>query len=1015
MVKEKSKWLIRSPKEGAQGPFSTEEIVKKIKINVLSGEEEIASYPDGDWVSLSKQIEFYDALIEALENPLTTGDPEHKKMLAETIIQFRQGLNPGTRPKPKPIKEISNESDLGNAFDLPDIPQPNTELKKGMRSLVRHEKKSQKENKKKLWQKALAPSDLKKSGINSPAHLGPSSHGPNDFSHFQNAPLNPSIELKNIEAIKGKERKRLWFYFTISIFVLIAGLLYLSPDTKQKKPGWSLIVPSRGKITLTDAEVKRLKVSALSKIRTGEVEDLLDAQLYLVAIAESGPKDLESLGLLCSVQYLLWPYTEQSTLDLKAVTQANQIIRSANPISSYSDACQAIFLWVKGQPNDARGVLEKTLDQTLEQRFVVYPFLYVMKADMLEDSQNYMNAEAYYREAYKTFPEWLWPQFGLGRTLLKQGKSNEARTTFENMLKQARDSKAALYGYAMAEVSEKRDLGKALNYFSAAFLIQRKLPRAFHVEALTEFAKMLLVKGDKAKALEVVERGLDLSPSNKTLREYLINLGGQEKELGKNGAAELVLLGDQFNRNGDYLAAQAQFKAAFDLDPTNANIALKTAKSLWELNQAREAHVWLDKAIKIDRKLLSAYALKADYYSQKYNFVDAHRILSEASRNAPNNFDILKAQAQVEYRKKNMSGSSLFAEKAMKIYDSDVELLTLLANININIVLNSPSRTEEEQERSRKAMELAKKYSGKAVDLEPGWPEAQLTFARFILAEQNSTRSENYLKELIRNFPYSIDYRLGLAEFYEAQEQFKLAIEIYMQVGSSDEKNKKAQMGLARSYHALNEYNKAKTHYLEAAVIDPSDVEPLFATAQLELESATGAKAELTIRKALVKFKTVKEINPNYPRVSYFLARCFYELGLFAEAVEAVKDEKAKNPNLADPYLLAAEIFDKKGQFKDCAAEYSQALRLRSNSADLFIKTASCYRKSESLDIAQDMVDMAVSRERGFPGIYKEQGYINEKKGMLKEAKKSFELYLELSPNALDRKEIQSKISELDR
>ena len=526
---------------------------------------------------------------------------------------------------------------------------------------------------------------------------------------------------------------------------------------------------------------------------------------------------------------------------------------------------------------------------------------------------------------------------------------------------------------------------------------------------------MLLIKGDKIKALEVVERGLDLSPSNRTLREYLINLGGQEKELGKNGAAELVLLGDQFNRNGDYLAAQAQFKAAYDLDPTNAIIPFKAAKSLWELNQAREAHLWLDKAIKIDRKMLSAYALKADYYSQKYNFVEAHRVLSEASRSSPNNFDILKAQAQVEFRKNNLKGSALFAEKAMRLYDSDVELLTMLADINISIVLNSPSRTEEEQERNRKAMELAKKYSGKAVDLEPGWPEAQLTFARFILAEQNATRSENYLKELIRNFPYSIDYRLGLAAFYESQEQFKQAIEIYKQVGNSDEKNKMAQLGLARSYHALNEYDKAKKHYLEAAVLDPSDVEPLFATGQLELDSATGAKAELTIRKALSKFKTVKEINPNYPRVSYYLARCFFELGLFTEAIDSIKDEKVKNPNLADPYLLAAEIFEKKGQYKDCAAEYSQALKLRSNSADLFIKTASCYRKSESMDIAQDMVDMAVSRERGYPGIYKEQGYINEKMGKPKEAKKSFELYLELSPNALDRKEIQSKISELER
>ena len=998
----------------------TEEIIQKIKAGIFSGEEAVAAYPDGDWKELSKELVFYDALIESLENPKVGNDQTSKKMQAETVIQFHQGRNPnsGKRKGPPPPPNVMPDGNPSeDALDLPNV-GPNTKFQKEMKSMFRNEIKKT-EEKKKSFEKGLAISkDSKRKN-----RYHPPEKKKNELTQYQQKKISPAlaapppdndIELKSIDNLKKQERTKLWFWFIVVICLMVGGLLVLTPDQKPKKTGWSLIVPTRGKITLTDADVKKLKINALGKIRTGNIEDLLDAQLYLVAVAESGPTDLESLGLLCSVQYLLWPYTQQSTTDLKAVSQTTQIIRTANPISSYSDACQSIFLWVKGQPNDARGLLEKTLDQKLEKRFIVYPFLYVMKADILEDSQNYMNAEAYYRESCKSFPEWLWPQFGLARTLLKQNKLNDARAIFDGMLKTSRNSKSALYGSALAEVGEKKNLDKAINFFSAGFMINRKLPRGFHVEALTEFARILILKGDKQRAIEVVERGLDLSPSNRTLREMLVNLGGQEKELGKNGAAELVLLGDQFSRNGDYLAAQAQFKAAYDLDQTNAMIPIKVAKSLWELNQARESQLWLDKAIKIDRKLYQAYALKADYYSQKYNFIEAHRILTEGMRHGSNNFDLLKAQAQVEYRKKNMTGSSLFAEKAMKLYDSDVELLTLLANININIVLNAPSRTEEEQDVRRKALELAQKYSGKAVDLEPGWPDAQLTFARFVLAEQNATRSENYLKELIRNFPYSVDYRIGLAEFYESQEQYKLAIEIYKLIGNSDERNKKAQLGLARCYRELNEYSKAQKHYLEAAVIDPSDVEPLFATGQLQLESATGPKAESTIRQALAKFKTVKEINPNYPRVSYYLARSHFELGQFTEAIQFIKDEKTKNPNLADPYLLAAEIFEKKSQFKDCAAEYSQALKLRSNSADLFIRTAGCYRKSDSLDIAQDMVDMAMGRERGYPGIYKEQGYINEKKGLRKEAKKSFELYLELSPNALDRKEIQSKINELE-
>ncbi len=128
-------------------------------------------------------------------------------------------------------------------------------------------------------------------------------------------------------------------------------------------------------------------------------------------------------------------------------------------------------------------------------------------------------------------------------------------------------------------------------------------------------------------------------------------------------------------------------------------------------------------------------------------------------------------------------------------------------------------------------------------------------------------------------------------------------------------------------------------------------------------------------------------------------------------AIEMIKEEKTKNPNLAEPYILAAEVFDRKAQYKECAAEYSYAIKLRSSLADLYVKAATCYRKSDAIDIAQDMLDIAKQKESGFPNIYREQGYVFEKKGLAQQATEAFRLYLELSPNATDRAEIESRIS----
>jgi tetratricopeptide (TPR) repeat protein len=126
--------------------------------------------------------------------------------------------------------------------------------------------------------------------------------------------------------------------------------------------------------------------------------------------------------------------------------------------------------------------------------------------------------------------------------------------------------------------------------------------------------------------------------------------------------------------------------------------------------------------------------------------------------------------------------------------------------------------------------------------------------------------------------------------------------------------------------------------------------------------------------------------------------------------MDLVKEEKVKNPNIADPFLLSAEIFYRKEQYKECAAEYSMAIKLRPSSAELYVKSSICYRKSDAIDIAEDMLIIAKQKESGYPDIYREQGYIDEKRGKARDAKENFEKYLELSPNAPDRQLVESRI-----
>jgi len=133
------------------------------------------------------------------------------------------------------------------------------------------------------------------------------------------------------------------------------------------------------------------------------------------------------------------------------------------------------------------------------------------------------------------------------------------------------------------------------------------------------------------------------------------------------------------------------------------------------------------------------------------------------------------------------------------------------------------------------------------------------------------------------------------------------------------------------------------------------------------------------------------------------------------QVLQETRLEKANNPNLADAYLLAAEAYMGLKQYNLCASEYQQAIKLRPQSATIYVKMAKCYRRAGSLDAAMAMLTKAASEESGLADIYKEQGAIYETKGEVDLAIESYNQYFVLDPNAPDRAQIEQRIMSLQR
>ncbi|WP_373998627.1 tetratricopeptide repeat protein [Bdellovibrio bacteriovorus] len=957
-------WVVKTRNGQVKGPYSTEAILRMIGEGVFSGQEMISKLPDGQWTLISKEPAFYDKLLEALEGIVDVDPKKAQKMEAETVI-----VQP-PRPSAKTNTQIPTPTPDSFANIKIDKPKQQVDI------------------------------------YETPAYVPPAAK----ISSVSNAGSGKSdsvIELSNVDNMEGGElRKNLKLPFIILIAVVVIGgaLLFWDsgPDDGSKI---HLLAPGKSANTLSDQAVKEKLNEALFAMEQDTFDSYVSAQNKLVSLVEGAPMNIEVRALLCVVYKELWPFAVQDAQDIKTVATATQSTRALNVVSPFGQVCEAVKLMTSGRYKEAKGVVEATLESS--EPFSLLPVLYAFKAELLDGERDFNNAMPYYEKAAQLWDKWLGPQVALGRVFFEQGDFTSSSAILNNVIKKNPKHREAKILLGIVEYRGFKKSDTAYSYLSTALDAKGKVSQLVEADGYSVLSEIFVLRGEKKKALEAAQKGFALNPNNSELRQLVIRLGGSDKVKGDKGRNnELLYLGDQYVRQGDFLAAQAEFKAAFEVDPKNGTAAMKAAKCLWQLNQSFEAIEWLNKAIKAEPKLVSAYVLQADYMSQRFDFVGATQILTNAIRIAPNNYEVLRGLALLEFRKNNMVGTVNYALRAVKAYDGDIETHILLSKANALLARSIIPLNKKEIERKENAAKDAIRYATKAVEIDATNPEAQITYAK-MLAQTNGVDSGiNYLNELIKRFSYTLDYRVALAEVYKSEDRYSQSKEIYERVVEADPKNKKAWLGLGESEKALGLNDKALKAFLSAAVLDPTDGEALFQAGKLYLETSR-------FEEAIQQFKRVQRLNPNYPRTHYYIGKAAFSSGDFTTALEASKSEKKLNPNVADSYILAAEVYTARKQFAECAAEYSQAMKLRPQGADIYVKSATCYRQSGSLEVAEDMLALASSRESGFAEIYREQGAIYELKGDARSAAQAYNKYLGLSPNAPDRVEIENKLSRL--
>ncbi|MFP5518654.1 MAG: tetratricopeptide repeat protein [Bdellovibrionia bacterium] len=949
-------WVLRSQTGKVKGPYSTHAIMQMIEKGQLLGSEQISEVPNGQWTELSRVPHFYDKILEQLEGDIKPADPAEQKQREETVIQ------------PPPQKE-NDESILRKAKvdsviaptplpRKPEVPESKTQVKTNTQSV---------------------------------------------------------IELKSLPNFKKEELKKN-FIMPGAILLLIGLLGYLlfgdskGGDSSNKI---SLIGPTEVRNDLDAEEIKLKLNEALLEIESDEFKSYLRAQNLLVSIVENSQQlprqqQLEARALLCTVYKQLWPHTKQSAQDIQVVKNVRDTTRALDVTSPYGDICEIVRVTTQSSLKEIKATIDAVFAKKLTG-FNMLPVLYQMKGELLDIEKDYLNATGFFTSSIQLWPKWNRPQVDLAYVLMKSKKNEElsrAAQLLRSVLEKNPQHKTARYLLGIMEYEDHRNNDNAFEQLSLGVESEDRASISLEIKAYQIYANLLLARGEKSSALDYAQKALALNPNSPELKELVLRLGGDDKSVGKSNHLQMLYMGEVYEKQGDCLAAQAEYKAAFEVDNKNGLAALKAGKCLWQINQSFEAIEWLKKAIRAEPKLVSSYVTLADYLSQRYDFVAATQVLASANRENPKSYEVMKGFALLEYRKGNLRGAIDYAKRSSAIYDGDIETFIILSKASAELAAASLAVSKTDIDKRRVLAEEAFRFATKAIEMGPTDVQAQINYANVTSLVQGSGTGIRHLEEKIRAFGFEIEYKVALGELLMKEEKYTDSQKIFEGVIAVDRRNKKAWLGLGISQRARGQNSQALKSFIEAAILDPTDVEGSFQAGKIYYETDV-------FDKAIEQFQRVNKINPNYPRAHYFIGKTALASGNYDLAIEAAKKEQQLNPQLADPYILMGEVYAVRGQYADCANAYSQAIKFRPQGAITYVRAAECYRQSGSVDIAEDMLDLALARENGLADIYRELGVIYELKGDFRGAYEAYNKYLGLSPNAPDKMMIDSKMQSL--
>ncbi len=159
---------------------------------------------------------------------------------------------------------------------------------------------------------------------------------------------------------------------------------------------------------------------------------------------------------------------------------------------------------------------------------------------------------------------------------------------------------------------------------------------------------------------------------------------------------------------------------------------------------------------------------------------------------------------------------------------------------------------------------------------------------------------------------------------------------------------------------------------------------------------------------AALDLNRVFELSPRYPDLHLKRARVLIRLGRASDAVVELRDEVKLNPRNSKAWAELGEQLSAIGSYSDSIQAFSQAGEIDPRNADAKSGAGYVNFLKRNYPAAISLLQTAIALDKGNPKHYKRLGDALKASGDREGARRAYQSYLDLYPDAPDRAEVQS-------